>query len=104
MGVFDDAQWTTYGPMMRGDFPLFDEYQFKHNGTPKFDFPIHAWHMELEHFNKQEGIEMWKDWTSKDFDTCVMKGYGHLTCFYKPDLKAEFFAKVLGHMKTYTGL
>lgn len=38
-------------PLMRADFCLFDEYKFKHAGAPKFDFPIHSWHFELEHYN-----------------------------------------------------
>merc|ERR1719210_1647970 len=93
--VFQEAYWgPLYEGIMRADFRLFDEYKFKHNGAPKFDFPLHAWHMEAEHFNKPEMIEMWKDWTTGKFDFKVMKGMGHLTCFYKPDLKKVFFTEV----------
>lgn len=103
--VFDEPNWTsTFEPMMRSDFQLYDEYEFKHSGAPKFDFPIHAWHMEKEKLNKQDMIEMWKDWTTAEFDTCVMKDMGHLTCFYKPDLKKIFFEKVQGHLQKYSGL
>merc|ERR1712107_742234 len=67
--VFDEPAWKdTWLPMMRADFQLYDEYKFKHTGVPKFDFPIHAWHMEGETVNKKDMIEMWKDWTSTAFD------------------------------------
>jgi len=103
--VFDEPAWTnTWEPMMRSDFQLYDEYEFKHAGAPKFDFPLHCWHMEGEKLNKQEMIEMWKDWTTKDFDTSVMKEMGHLTCFYKPEFKKIYFDKVMGHFKDYSDL
>lgn len=100
--VFDDAQWKpTYEKQMRGDFPLFDEYKFLHTGVPKFEFPIHAWHMEKEHYNKASMIEMWKDWTSAEFDHCTMPEMGHLTCFYKPEFKTTYFTKVVDAMKEH---
>merc|ERR1719183_2248446 len=99
--VFEEANWKTFGPQMRGDFPLFDEYKFTHTGVPKFEFPIHAWHMEKEFYNKQPQIEMWKDWTSGEFDHCTMKNMGHLTCFYKPDLKTEYLGKVTELIKEH---
>eukprot|EP00406_Dinophysis_acuminata_P071965 CAMPEP_0179251710 /NCGR_PEP_ID=MMETSP0797-20121207/21830_1 /TAXON_ID=47934 /ORGANISM="Dinophysis acuminata, Strain DAEP01" /LENGTH=389 /DNA_ID=CAMNT_0020959499 /DNA_START=32 /DNA_END=1201 /DNA_ORIENTATION=+ len=98
--VFDEPQWMPiYEPQMRADFRLFDEYKFRHTGAPKFDFPIYAWHFEKEAYNTADMIEMWKDWTSAKFDHCVMKGMGHLTCFYKPDCKTEYFTKVLNVIK-----
>jgi len=103
--VFDMPGWKdTWGPMMRADFQLFDEYSFKHSGAPKFEFPIHSWHMEKEHYNKPEMIEMWKDWTSAEFDFEIMKDMGHLTCFYKPDLKKAYFNKVIDLIKKHSGL
>jgi len=100
--AFDEPNWTeTFAPQMRADFRLFDEYKFKHSGVPKFDFPIHAYHMELEHYNKPEMIEMWKDWTSKDFDHQILKDTGHLTCFYNPKLKKAYFTAVTDKMKEY---
>eukprot|EP00408_Alexandrium_pacificum_P024204 CAMPEP_0171202528 /NCGR_PEP_ID=MMETSP0790-20130122/25047_1 /TAXON_ID=2925 /ORGANISM="Alexandrium catenella, Strain OF101" /LENGTH=48 /DNA_ID= /DNA_START= /DNA_END= /DNA_ORIENTATION= len=44
---------------------------------------------------------MWKDWTTGAFDTSVLPEMGHLTCFYKPELKKEFFTKVVEVMKGY---
>merc|ERR1740117_1461753 len=38
--VFQDDWSTTWGPLMRADFRLFDEYEFAHDDEPKFDFPI----------------------------------------------------------------
>jgi surfactin synthase thioesterase subunit len=30
--VFSKAMWSTYQPLMRADFTLFDEYKFQHAG------------------------------------------------------------------------
>merc|ERR1711865_1191954 len=39
--VFDEPDWTaTWCPLMRADFRLFDEYEFKHEDSPKFKFPV----------------------------------------------------------------
>lgn len=103
--VFDETAWKeTWEPLMRADFCLFDEYKFKHAGAPKFSFPIHAWHFEGEYFNTAEQVEMWKDWTTGQFDFQVMKGMGHLTCVYKPDMKKEYFKRVTDLMKSHSGL
>lgn len=103
--VFDEPSWTTtWEPMMRADFQLYDEYEFKRDGAPKFDFTIHSWFMEGEKLNKPDMIEMWKDLTSGEFDNCVMKEMGHLTCFYKPDFKKIYYDKVMGLLKQYSGL
>lgn len=103
--VYDEPGWKeTWEPLMRADFKLFDEYKFRHDGAPKFDFPVHAWHFDGEHYNKPEMIEMWKDWAGASFDFGVMEGMGHLTCFYKPDLKKQYFQKITDLMKGYAGL
>jgi len=100
--VFDEPGWKdTWSPMMRADFRLFDEYKFKHSGVPKFEFPIHSWHMEGEFYNKAEMIAMWGDWTFNTFDHKVMKDMGHLTCFYNPKYKKEYFNQVTEHIKKY---
>mmetsp|Transcript_6863 Transcript_6863/g.22059 ORF Transcript_6863/g.22059 Transcript_6863/m.22059 type:complete len:368 (+) Transcript_6863:720-1823(+) len=100
--VFDMPAWKdTWMPLMRADFQLYDEYKFQHTGAPKFEFPLYAWHMAGEHFNKQDMIEMWKDWTSAEFDHCTMESMGHLTCFYNKDYKTTYFTKVVDNMKKY---
>merc|ERR1711870_128233 len=100
--VFDEPQWMPiYEGQMGADFRLFDEYKFKHTGVPKFEFPIHAWFCADEHYNKAEMIQLWKDWTSGEFDYDVMEGMGHLTCFYKPDNKKKYFTKVVDNLKKY---
>merc|ERR1712187_1044362 len=100
--VFRDDMWgAQFGPIMRADFTLFDEYRFKHAGAPKFDFPLHCWHMEGEHYNKPNMIEMWKDWTTEKFDFRSIPDMGHLTCFYVPEKKKQFFTDVTALMKEY---
>eukprot|EP00440_Ansanella_granifera_P067391 gb/GFBE01073097.1/.p1 GENE.gb/GFBE01073097.1/~~gb/GFBE01073097.1/.p1 ORF type:complete len:388 (+),score=112.55 gb/GFBE01073097.1/:1-1164(+) len=103
--VFDEPAWKeTWEPMMRADFALFDEYKCQHAGAPKFDFPLHAWWCEGEHLIKKEMVEAWKDWTSGPFDFATLKDTGHLTAFYKPDLKKAYFQKVTDLMKGYSGI
>ncbi|CAE7833423.1 BETAC-AD [Symbiodinium sp. CCMP2592] len=102
--VFEESWKDTWEPMMRADFKLFDEYKFRHAGAPKFDFPLHCWWCEGEHFIKPEMVQAWKDWTAGPFDYQELKGAGHLTAFYKPDLKKAYFTKVTDLMKSYAGL
>lgn len=79
-------------------------YKFKHAGAPKFDFPLHCWWCEGEHFIKGDMVQAWKDWTAGEFDYQVLKEQfllsngvvmaqdtGHLTAFYKADLKKARF-------------
>lgn len=103
--VFDMPSWKdTWEPLMRAEFQLFDEYKFRHNGAPKFDFPIHSWHFDLEHYVKPEMVERWEDWTSSAFSFEVLHGMGHLTCFYRPELKKQYFQKVTDIIKGYVNL
>lgn len=103
--VFDEPNWTsTWQPMMRADFQLYDEYEFKHAGAPKFEFPIHAWHCEGATYEKPEMGQLWKDWTTKEFDFQVLKDMGHLTAFYNPDSKKVYVDKVMQHLTKYSGV
>lgn len=101
--VFDEPAWTdTWKPPMVSDFRLFDEYEFPHKDAPKFDFPIHAWHMEGEYYNNPDQIKMWGDWTTAKFDHQTLAEMGHLTCFYKPQFKIAYFTKMVDCLKEYT--
>jgi len=104
--VFEEPAWKeSFQPLMRADFNLFDEYRFKHDGAPRFSFPIHHWHFEDEHYNAADMIEMWQDWTTKgQADHQVMRGMGHLTCMYKPDQKNAYFSRVVTLIKKHSGL
>lgn len=99
--VFELGWAGTWEPMLRADFRLFDEYEFRHAGAPRFDFPIHAWHFEREQRCRPEMISMWRDWTSAGFDHRVMEGMGHLTCFYEPELKRRYFERVTEVLRGY---
>mmetsp|Transcript_52163 Transcript_52163/g.121321 ORF Transcript_52163/g.121321 Transcript_52163/m.121321 type:complete len:388 (+) Transcript_52163:101-1264(+) len=103
--VFDMPTWKdVWEPLMRADFQLFDDYKFKHRGFPKFEFPIHAWHFDGEHKIKPEMVQLWKEWTTGTFDFDVLKGMGHVNCFYKPELKEQYFQKVTDQLKSYLEL
>jgi len=92
--VFQDDWSTTWGPLMRADFRLFDEYEFAHDDEPKFDFPICTFHMGKEHFCKPEMLEMWKDWTTADFVFDTFEEFGHLTCAYQPAQKKVYTERI----------
>lgn len=99
--VFDEPAWKeTWEPLMRADFKLFDEYNFRHADAPKFDFPIHSWHFSGASNEKAEMVQMWRDWTTSNFDHGVMQG-GHLTCVYKPEFKNSYMDKITELMKAY---
>eukprot|EP00930_Biecheleria_cincta_P040148 TRINITY_DN27533_c0_g1_i1.p1 TRINITY_DN27533_c0_g1~~TRINITY_DN27533_c0_g1_i1.p1 ORF type:complete len:399 (-),score=81.31 TRINITY_DN27533_c0_g1_i1:41-1237(-) len=103
--IFDEPAWTEqWGPMMRADFKLFDEYKFKHAGAPRFDFPLHCWWAEGEHLIKQDMVELWREWTSSTFDFQTLKDTGHMTGCYNPVLKKAYFQKVTDLMQRYAGL
>mmetsp|Transcript_47222 Transcript_47222/g.148299 ORF Transcript_47222/g.148299 Transcript_47222/m.148299 type:complete len:392 (+) Transcript_47222:111-1286(+) len=103
--VFDGPSWKeVWEPLARAEFQLFDEYKFRHSGAPKFEFPIHSWHFDGEHYVKPEMVELWKDWTSNTFGFEVLGGMGHLTCFYRPELKRQYFQKVTELIKGYANL
>merc|ERR1712232_9182 len=96
--VFDNPMWKdTAEPTMRSDFRLFDEYVFKHDGAPKFDFPIHCWHMEKEHYNEAKNVERWGEWTTGKSDHRTSKGMGHLTPLYAQ--KKEFLPMITKLLK-----
>merc|ERR1712150_211399 len=103
--IFEAPVWkSNFESLFRADFKLFDEYKFKHSGAPKFEFPIHAWHFADEYYVTHDMVKLWADWTTSHFETRVMRGMGHLTCFYKPDLKATYFQMVVDLMKGYVNL
>jgi len=101
--VYDEPDWSsTYLPMMRADFRLFDEYTFAHAGAAKFDFPIFSTHFEQEHFTKGEWVQMWKDWTTGGF-TYDQQDAGHLTCVYDPPKKKKYFTRAAEIFKQFAG-
>jgi surfactin synthase thioesterase subunit len=102
--VFDEPAWTdTWEPMMKADFQLYDEYEFPHAGAPKFEFPIHAWHMGKARLEKPDMGQLWKDWTTGEFDFQTLDA-GHLTAFYNPEYKKEYLGKILPLLKKYSGI
>mmetsp|Transcript_136023 Transcript_136023/g.302938 ORF Transcript_136023/g.302938 Transcript_136023/m.302938 type:complete len:468 (+) Transcript_136023:91-1494(+) len=101
LGLNWQSNWE---PVIRADFRLFDEYVFQHAGASKFDFPIHAWHFDGEHYITSNMVKSWRTWTSGNFDYSEMEGMGHLTCFYEPELKQRYFQKVTELLKGYAAL
>lgn len=102
--VFDKKDWaTSWEPLLRADFTLFDEYRFVHSDIAKFSFPIHAWHAGEERYHTAEQVELWKAWTSGDFDFRILEGMGPLACTYKSAQKEEYYGRVASLMQKRTG-
>lgn len=92
--VFEEPAWTqTWEPIMRADFRLFDEYEYRCAGFPKFPFPIHSISMEGDANVRPEMIERWAEFTDS-FHFEVLRDMGHLTSAYVPAKKNEYFTKV----------
>lgn len=98
--LFRDDQWPTHGPIMRADFQLYDEYKFRHNKAPKFDFPLHFWHMEQERYNKSDMIELWGEWTTANKDFRIIP-FGHFTCVHVPDMRKKYQEAIVECLKDY---
>ena len=49
--------WRSATDMLRS--MLRSRYKFKHAGAPKFDFPLHCWWCEGEHFIKSDMVQVW---------------------------------------------
>jgi len=97
--VLQEPEWSsTWNPLMRADFRLFDEYVFQHGEAAKFDFPIVSYHMQKEHFIKQDMVEMWGEWTTKKFTFDVLDG-GHLSSMYVPAKKKAYFERLVDAIK-----
>uniref|UniRef100_A0A7S0FV02 Thioesterase domain-containing protein n=1 Tax=Pyrodinium bahamense TaxID=73915 RepID=A0A7S0FV02_9DINO len=100
--VFEAPLWKeSFLPLFRGDFQLFDSYRFRHDGAPKFDFPIHAWHFPGDPYVSQDMIELWKEWTIDAFESRVVEGMGHTECFFMAHLRHRYFQMVTDLMKGY---
>merc|ERR1711924_44454 len=89
--IFKEPSWSDlWQPIMRNDFRLFDEYIFSHTGVPKFNFPIHSFHMEGDYNIKENMVRGWQEWTTS-FEFEILKGMGHLTCIYVNAYKNVYF-------------
>ena len=90
--VFGEGTWKIYGPMMRDDFSLFDEYEyvappaFLPGGA--FPFPIQAYWATGDARAKEHLMAPWKNFTSKDF-TLHETGGNHLF-FYDIPARAAY--------------
>jgi len=100
--VFQPESWKSqWEPLMRNDFSLYDEYEWKHGDT-KWDFPVHAFCSEKDFKVKMEHVEMWRE-MSDSATVEELKDMGHLTCFYQAPKKKVYLQKVTDTIKTYTG-
>ena len=74
--LFADAGlWAQYVALLRADFALFDEYEWRHAGQPRFTFPVLAFHAEADRKVSAELVARWANFTSGDFSTKAIHGH-----------------------------
>jgi len=101
--VFQPPLWEErFQPLLRADFELFDRYKFRHDGAPRFSFPIHAWHFSGDEGRvRRDMVELWRDWTDAGFECRSLDGLGHVSCFYHLESRNRYFSKVKERMQNY---
>jgi len=100
--ILEGDTWTgEYEPLFRADFRLFDEYKYRWDDQPPFDFPIHSMFATKDYYVKKHHVEYWKEMTSAEWTLEELVDMGHLTCFYLPNLKKVYIKQVLDRIKQY---
>lgn len=97
--VFTEGTWKVYGPMMRDDFSLFDEYIYveppKYLGG-KFPFPIQAYWAEADKRIKEHHMKAWTDFSSVSFS--LEQTAGNHLFFYDFPARAAYMKAVVAKL------
>lgn len=73
--VFNETMWRTFGPIMRADFRLFDEYQYAREGAPPFEFPLTAFAATADKKVTRAMVDQWQAFTTSSFDVVEIEGH-----------------------------
>lgn len=73
--VFKEPMWSQYSPMMRADFSLFDEYEYRRAGDAPFDFPITTFFARDDKKIKELMVQGWKHFTTQAFECIQIDGH-----------------------------
>ena len=74
--LFADAGlWAQYVALLRADFTLFDEYDFRRAGEARFTFPVLAFHAEADRKVSAALVARWACFTSGSFSTKAIHGH-----------------------------
>ncbi|KAK9842072.1 hypothetical protein WJX81_007166 [Elliptochloris bilobata] len=94
--VFTPALWPTYQSLMRADFTLFDEYEFRGAGSPPFSFPITVFHGDGDRRITEAHVRGWARFTTGAFACRRMRGH-HLWPLQRSE-KAAWLQAVVDEM------
>jgi len=100
--VFVDANWKTFGGMMRDDFTLFDEYTY----TPpppfvakgEFPIPMKGFVFQKDKRVKKHHVEMWKALTTEKLTFTVEEMEGNHLFFYDVPARKTWMEKVISYL------
>merc|ERR1711862_9880 len=72
--VVFDRMWSVYHPMLRADFKLFDEYEYKHQDKPKFPWRVTAFSAKDDGMVTPAMCRGWEEQTSGEFELVELDG------------------------------
>jgi len=95
--VFQPSMWELYSPMMRADFMLFDEYEFRRASDAPFDFPLTSFVGLADKRVKELMVQGWGKMTSQAFECNRIAG-NHLWVMEK-EPKIQWYQIIISHLK-----
>jgi surfactin synthase thioesterase subunit len=97
--VLVDANWKTFGGMMRDDFTLFDEYTYTppapHLAKGEFPIPIKAFYFAKDKRCKKHHLEMWKNFTTEKLAFTLDEMDGNHLFFYDVPARKVWMEKAI---------
>ena len=90
--IFQDSLWEHYGPLMRDDFTLFDEYVYEPPQAP-FKMPIQAYVAQRDQKVTEKHLRNWAGLTSAHFSLESVPG--HHLFFYDYPVRNEWMDNVI---------
>ena len=92
--IFSVNLWPGLEPLMRADFTIFDQYEYKRAGEPRFDFPITAFVAKKDKKVTREMVDGWRRFTSAAFRLHEIDGH-HLFPISVPPAKKVWLQTIV---------
>lgn len=67
--------WTTYQPIMRADFSMFDQYEYRREGEPPFSFPLTTYYATWDRRITSAMVQGWQPFTDGAFELVKVEGH-----------------------------
>ncbi|KAL4515951.1 hypothetical protein Ndes2526B_g00665 [Nannochloris sp. 'desiccata'] len=104
--VFSNAMWPMYHPLLRADFTMFDEYEYKHeeeNASERIiNCPLYTYWGTSDRRVKQHHVKAWGEMCSGSFQCEEVDG-NHLWPADKV-AKAHWLGRIVDEMNKIDGL